>query len=154
MWCRYRDGLFRSRFSDRQPRYFSLLVQRKVSKRNDTRISPLSCASRFLQGLAKGASCPFANERHPCRSPSGESSKKLRCSGSKYGSKTIPNMSGFQKYLLALRPTTLGRNFPYAAPSTEAFGRISPPGSPQGCGAQDQSGIRVAFSLDTCFDDT
>jgi len=55
---------------------------------------------------------------------------------------------------------------PYAAPSTGAFERISPLGAPQGCGAlpkgqeapfgnpvqkrgaQDQSGIRVAFLLE------
>jgi len=57
--------------------------------------------------------------------------------------------------------------FPHAAPSTGAFGRISPLGAPQGCGAltkgqeapfgnpvqkrgaQGMSGIRVSFLLDT-----
>ena len=59
-----------SRGSARQPRYFSLLVQRKVSKRKDTPMPPFSWASHFWRGFSEGASHPLGKRvtslPHPC----------------------------------------------------------------------------------------
>ncbi len=44
-------------------------VEKKVSKEKAARLPLMSCAPRIGRGTAKGASCPFAAVRHPCRTP-------------------------------------------------------------------------------------
>jgi len=50
---------------------FLCLSKEKYPKEKTPGFRPDPALHSFLQGLAKGASCPFANERHPCRSPHG-----------------------------------------------------------------------------------
>ena len=46
-------------------------VEKQVAKEKAARLPLMSCAPRICRGTAKGASCPFAAVRHPCRTPNG-----------------------------------------------------------------------------------
>jgi len=45
----------------------AIFGQKKVAKEKATRLPLMSCAPRICRGTAKGASCPFAAARLPCR---------------------------------------------------------------------------------------
>ena len=134
MWCRYRDGLFRSRFSDRRPRYFSLLRQRKVSKRKAARISPSSCASRFLQGLVKGAPAPSPTSGIPAAPLRAIPAKNCDARGRNTGTKPSPNSMVFQNMKMAIQPNyQLLRTMPFVVDRMDAGIKATPEQLPRAC---------------------
>lgn len=83
-----REVFFDCGCSDPRPSYFSLLVQRKVPKRNDTRrLAASRCPARHRpgRGSAEGISYPSAEWTLPCVHPSGHSRPRLRCSAASTG---------------------------------------------------------------------
>jgi len=103
--------LILSRVSARQPRYFLLRRQKKVSKEKAARMPLESCASRLWRGFSKGPSLALrkrgASLRRPCRAVLAKGCDARRgirelkpClrqfSASRFFNKTLSLTSGFR----------------------------------------------------------
>ncbi|CAD6881636.1 hypothetical protein, partial [Methylomonas albis] len=68
---------------------FFCIAKRKYPKkrRPGCRFDP--ARRSFRRGSTEGASCPSVDVRHPCRTPTGYSRRKLRCSARHTGGKTV-----------------------------------------------------------------
>ena len=76
---RYRDSLF-NRVLAPESEILSFAPPKESIQRKGGPVAAGVLRSSHLRGAAKGASCPFAAVRHPCRTPSGYSRQMLRCS--------------------------------------------------------------------------
>ncbi|MBS3965424.1 MAG: hypothetical protein KGZ80_13225, partial [Methylomonas sp.] len=79
-----------SRVSARQPRYFLLRRQKKVSKEKAARMPLLSCAPRVWQGLTKGPSLALRQRAASLPRPFGLFLPNAPVLGAAYGIEVAP----------------------------------------------------------------